>query len=97
MLGVNGAGKTSVFKILTSELFPSSGDSHIGGFSSVFNSSATRKLIGYCPQFDAISALLTGKEHLQLYAKIKGIPAEKIDEFVDQKLLEMDLEQYRDV
>jgi len=37
MLGTNGAGKTSVFKILTSELFPTSGDSHIGGFSSVFN------------------------------------------------------------
>ena len=97
MLGTNGAGKTSVFKILTSELFPTSGDSHIGGYSSVFNQSKTRQLIGYCPQFDAISSLLTGKEHLELYARIKGVPAEKIPDFVDQKLKEMDLDQYRDV
>ena len=97
MLGTNGAGKTSVFKILTSELFPTSGDSHIGGFSSVFNQSKTRQLIGYCPQFDAISALLTGKEHLELYARIKGVPKDKISDFVDQKLKEMDLDQYRDV
>lgn len=33
-----------------------------------------RELIGYCPQFDALLELLTAKEHLELYAAIKGIP-----------------------
>lgn len=34
-----------------------------------------RKLIGYCPQHDAIFDLVTVEEHLQYYARIKGVPA----------------------
>jgi len=30
--------------------------------------------MGYCPQFDALLENLTAKEHLNLYAAIKGIP-----------------------
>jgi ATP-binding cassette subfamily A (ABC1) protein 3 len=33
-----------------------------------------REHIGYCPQFDALLENLTAKEHLYLYAAIKGIP-----------------------
>lgn len=32
-----------------------------------------RHLIGYCPQFDALFDNLTGREHLELYANLKGI------------------------
>jgi hypothetical protein len=32
---------------------------------------ACRRLIGYCPQFDALHDLLTVREHLELYARIK--------------------------
>lgn len=30
--------------------------------------------MGYCPQFDAIDELLTGREHLHLYARLRGVP-----------------------
>ena len=30
--------------------------------------------MGYCPQFDAIDELLTGREHLNLYARLRGVP-----------------------
>lgn len=30
--------------------------------------------MGYCPQFDAINELLTGREHLELYAILRGVP-----------------------
>jgi ABC-type multidrug transport system ATPase subunit len=30
--------------------------------------------IGYCPQFDALYDELTGREHLHLYARLRGIP-----------------------
>ena len=30
--------------------------------------------IGYCPQFDALYDELTGREHLQLYARLRGVP-----------------------
>lgn len=36
--------------------------------------------IGYCPQFDALLEFLTAKEHLELYARIKGVPELKIND-----------------
>ena len=30
--------------------------------------------LGYCPQFDALCGLLTGREHLELYARLRGVP-----------------------
>jgi ATP-binding cassette subfamily A (ABC1) protein 3 len=41
--------------------------------------------------------LLTGREHLELYAHIKGIPQAKISEQVEFMLKNMDLTQYRDI
>lgn len=34
--------------------------------------------MGYCPQFDAIDDLLTGREHLYLYARLRGVPESEI-------------------
>lgn len=34
--------------------------------------------MGYCPQFDAIDDLLTGREHLHLYARLRGVPESEI-------------------
>lgn len=34
--------------------------------------------MGYCPQFDAIDELLTGMEHLYLYARLRGVPESEI-------------------
>lgn len=36
------------------------------------------QLMGYCPQFDAISDLLTGREHLEMYARLRGVPEESV-------------------
>lgn len=35
--------------------------------------------LGYCPQFDALCPLMTGKEHLQFYARLRGVPDEDIE------------------
>ena len=34
--------------------------------------------LGYCPQFDAIVSLLTGREHVQFYARLRGVREEDI-------------------
>ena len=36
------------------------------------------QLMGYCPQFDAISDLLTGREHLEFYARLRGVPEDAV-------------------
>ena len=34
--------------------------------------------MGYCPQFDGIDDLLTGREHLQFYARLRGVPEKEV-------------------
>lgn len=34
--------------------------------------------LGYCPQFDAIDELLTGREHLEFYARLRGVPENEV-------------------
>ncbi|KAK3793768.1 hypothetical protein RRG08_043414 [Elysia crispata] len=72
LLGVNGAGKSTTFKMLTGNLSVTSGDAFIAGYSIRSNISQVRQLIGYCPQSDALNPLLTGREHLEFYAKARG-------------------------
>jgi len=57
---------------------------------------SAQRLFGYCPQFDALFDLLTGREHLRMYAAIKGIPAKLVDAAVNSKITEMSLEKHAD-
>eukprot|EP00055_Hartaetosiga_balthica_P016967 m.110165 g.110165 ORF g.110165 m.110165 type:complete len:1869 (+) comp9218_c2_seq1:80-5686(+) len=82
LLGVNGAGKTSTFGMLTGEKKPSHGDIVIGGVDLLQNVNEARRDIGYCPQFDALIGLLTGREHISMYARIRGVPENKVDVLV---------------
>ena len=74
LLGVNGAGKTTTFKILSGDIIQTSGKAHVASHEIPGQLEEARNYIGYCPQFDALLENLTAKEHLFLYAAIKGIP-----------------------
>ena len=54
LLGINGAGKTSTFNMLTGAVSVTGGDASVGGQSVVTNLSQVQQLLGYCPQFDAL-------------------------------------------
>jgi ATP-binding cassette subfamily A (ABC1) protein 3 len=97
LLGINGAGKTTTFKALTGDVDPTSGEVHIGGYDvqNRIQYSSVRKLIGYCPQFDALFTNLTVKEHLEFYAHIKGVVPRMRSTVVERQLIEMGLEQYK--
>jgi ABC-type Na+ transport system ATPase subunit NatA len=96
LLGINGAGKSSCIAVLTGEVNPTVGDAFLTGTSVREDVHTCRRQLGYCPQFDALFDHLTGREHLRLYAKIKGIPLAAIPAVVEQKIGEMGLSQYAD-
>lgn len=96
LLGINGAGKSTLLGMLSGELLPSAGSMYLGGLSLQSDIHNCRRLIGFCPQFDALFELLTGREHLQLYARIKGIVDDQIDAAVNAKISEMGLTEYAD-
>lgn len=86
-----GAGKTTTMGMLTADFPPSKGDASLGGFSVTREPEKTRRRVGYCPQFDAHFTNLTGREHVELYASIKGIPSELVREAASSKLEEVGL------
>ena len=48
--------------------------------------SAIRSIMGVCPQFDILWDNLSAREHLRLYANIKGIPRRKTNKEVEDLL-----------
>lgn len=93
LLGPNGAGKTSTIHCLThmegEEM--DSGDATVSGHSVVSDLENARVYMGICPQFDAQNDYLTGREHLNMLAGIRGVPPEKLKEVVDQYIEATDL------
>jgi ATP-binding cassette, subfamily A (ABC1), member 3 len=79
--------------MLTAEFPPSSGDATLSGFSIVREPQRIRRRIGYCPQFDAHFANMTGREHVELYAAIKGIPQRQVVAAARKKLAEVGLSE----
>ncbi|XP_063681494.1 ATP-binding cassette sub-family A member 2-like isoform X2 [Bolinopsis microptera] len=86
LLGINGAGKTSTFNMLTGALSVTAGDASVGGYSVVTNLHKVQQLLGYCPQFDALIDSLTGREMLTLFAGLHGVknPTNSADSYIKQ-------------
>lgn len=97
LLGTNGAGKTTTFKILSGEIQPTTGFAEVNGMSVAKEMKKIRSLIGYCPQFDALLEKMTAKEHLEMYAAIKGIPKNLRKKMIDDTIRNLNLTKYRDV
>lgn len=81
-LGVNGAGKSTTLKMLTGDEVPTQGDGFLGGHSCRTEPIAVRRLMGYCPQFDALHPLMTGQETLEFYGRLRGVPEERLSAMV---------------
>ncbi|CAD7686116.1 unnamed protein product [Nyctereutes procyonoides] len=97
LLGVNGAGKTTIFKMLTGDIIPSSGNILIRNKTgSLGHVDSHSSLVGYCPQEDALDDLVSVEEHLYFYARIHGIPEKDIKETVHKLLRRLHLMPYKD-
>ncbi|KAM6920758.1 retinal-specific phospholipid-transporting ATPase ABCA4-like [Lycodopsis pacificus] len=94
LLGVNGAGKTTTFKMLTGDTDVSSGEATVAGYSVRTEILDVHQNMGYCPQFDAIDELLTGREHLYLYARLRGVPESEIPRVAEWGIQKLGLTEY---
>uniref|UniRef100_H2MGF6 P-type phospholipid transporter n=1 Tax=Oryzias latipes TaxID=8090 RepID=H2MGF6_ORYLA len=96
LLGVNGAGKTSTFKMLTGDSLVTSGEAYLAGKSVTTEIDEVHQNMGYCPQFDAINDLLTGREHLEFYAILRGVPEKEVCEVAEWGIRKLGLVKYVD-
>ncbi|XP_014676332.1 PREDICTED: LOW QUALITY PROTEIN: ATP-binding cassette sub-family A member 3-like [Priapulus caudatus] len=96
LLGMNGAGKTSTFKMVTGDESISSGDAYVARYSIKTNIKNVQQNIGYCPQFDALIDHLTGRETLYMFARLRGVPEWQIPSMARYLLRALLLDLYAD-
>ncbi|XP_033150502.1 phospholipid-transporting ATPase ABCA1 [Drosophila busckii] len=84
LLGKNGAGKSTIFKLLTRQLLPDVGDIYLQDPN-----------ISYCPQTNPLDPLLTVSECITLYGQLRGI--RQLDQLLERILDTYELRSYRHV
>jgi ABC-type multidrug transport system ATPase subunit len=77
--GPNGAGKTTIIRSLLG-LLAAEGEAYINGFNTQKEGKKARASVGYVPQELAFYDDLTARKTLAFYAKLKGVPAHRIDQ-----------------
>ena len=70
LIGPDGAGKTSLFRILTTLLLPSSGRASVGGYDVVEEFRSGRGVVGYMPGKFSLYQDLSVEENLYFFAKV---------------------------
>jgi len=80
LIGPDGAGKSTLFRILTTLLLPGSGKATVAGYDVVTNYRNIRRIVGYMPGRFSLYHDLTVEENLNFFASIfKSIVAENYD------------------
>jgi ABC-2 type transport system ATP-binding protein len=72
LLGPNGAGKTTFIRMVATLLRPDSGELRVGGYDVRRQAAAVRQVIGLAGQFAAIEPAMTGRENLEMVARLFG-------------------------
>jgi len=84
LLGSNGAGKTTVVKILATLLKADAGTATVNGFDAAAQPQNVRESISLTGQFAAVDEILSGRENLVLVAKLRHVtnPAQVADDLL---------------
>ncbi|XP_065652510.1 phospholipid-transporting ATPase ABCA3 isoform X2 [Hydra vulgaris] len=96
LIGQNGAGKTTTFKMLTGDETITSGMAFIDKFNVATEMAQVRQKMGYCPQFDSLNDLMTGREHLEMYCRLRGVPEKNIPYLVNFLAKSLSFDQHID-
>jgi drug efflux transport system ATP-binding protein len=91
LVGPDGAGKTTLIRILAGLIDPDSGQVEVSGRAAT---QADRSRIGYMPQRFGLYEDLTVMENLRLYADLRGLPAEERTGSFERLLQFTDLERF---
>jgi ABC-2 type transport system ATP-binding protein len=91
LLGPNGAGKTTVVRVLTTLTPVQRGEVSIFGLDARRDTMDIRHNLGYVPQQLSIESALTGRQNVDLFARLYDVPRKQRRARVDEALSAMDL------
>jgi ABC-2 type transport system ATP-binding protein len=89
LLGPNGAGKTTTIRMLTTLLRPMEGSVSVLGVDAAEQPMRVRRMIGYVPQMLSADGTLTGRENVEMFARLFDVPRNVRRERVESALAAM--------
>jgi ABC-2 type transport system ATP-binding protein len=97
LLGVNGAGKTSLLEIISTVLLPTSGSASVFGFDVVKDPDVVRKMIGYCSaDHHSFYPRLSAFHNLEFFASLNGLSGAEARVRASETLALIGLDELRD-
>ncbi|MBF30849.1 MAG: ATPase [Aequorivita sp.] len=94
LIGPDGAGKTTIFRILTTLLIPDEGNAKVAGFDVVKDYKAIRNSVGYMPGRFSLYQDLTVEENLTFFATIFGTTIEENYDLIED--IYVQIEPFKD-
>jgi len=94
LVGPDGAGKTTLMRLIAGLMAPSSGGVTVDGLDPIRDAKELRDVIGYMPQKFGLYEDLSVQENLELYADLRGVPGEERRETFARLLEFTDLQRF---
>ena len=96
LVGPDGAGKTTLIRIMAGLLQPSDGEVRVNGLDPLTQSGALRETIGYMPQKFGLYEDLSVQENLELYADLRNVVGKEREKSFENLLRFTDLTSFTD-
>ncbi|ARM89595.1 ABC transporter ATP-binding protein YbhF [Rhizobium sp. CIAT894] len=94
LVGPDGAGKTTLIRLMTGLMLPDTGTVEVLGFDTRKNAAGIQAAIGYMPQRFGLYEDLSVQENLDLYADLRGLPKSDRAGAFDELLTFTDLKRF---
>ena len=96
LLGANGAGKTTIMRLLGTVLQPSNGTARIQGFDVRQQPDTVRRVLGVLPEYCGLYERFTPREHLRLFGAFHELEGPALERRIDELIALLDMSEYAD-
>lgn len=96
LLGVNGAGKTTMLRMLSTVIKPTSGRATVAGYDVVEDAQKVRASIGFMSNSTALYGRLTSLEVLRYFGELYGLQGAKLNQRLDFVVEKLNLHEFKD-